>query len=49
MNQDVELNLYQKKIIEYAKISHNEFSLHCIKVNATYEKGYNIKNISAME
>ena len=48
MNQDVELNMYQKNI-EYAKISHNKFSLHCIKVNAKYEKGYNIKNISAME
>lgn len=36
--RDVELKMYQEKIIEYARMSDDEFSLHYIKVNAKYEK-----------
>lgn len=38
MNRDVELKIYKEKIIEYTRMSDDEFFLQYIKVNAKYEK-----------
>lgn len=35
---DAELNIFKEKVIEYAGMSLDEFSLHYMKVNAKYEK-----------
>ena len=43
-----EINNYTL-INQSISIEKYDFYSQCIKVNATYEKGYNIKNISAME
>ena len=43
-----EINNYTL-INQSISIEKYDFYSQCIKVNAKYEKGYNIKNVSAME